>query len=72
MNKQQRSNRTYSRFDMRSAGIVDKAIALQSAAGTSYAAVFMKSEHIHSTVILRVLLRPGERRTPHTGDLRST
>lgn len=62
-----RTDQHYSRFDVNSSMIVDKGIALQAAAGTAFAARFMQSEKIQATVILRVLLRPHERRTGKSG-----
>ncbi len=57
-----RNSQSYSRFDVGSAVIVEKGIALQHIAGTAYAARFLQSERIGAAVILRVLLRPAQRR----------
>ncbi|CAN5138331.1 hypothetical protein BH11PSE11_BH11PSE11_05370 [soil metagenome] len=62
MNKQERLEKDYSRMDVRSAHIVEKALELQALVGTRYAAVVLHSEKIRSAVMLRVLLRPEERR----------
>lgn len=60
--KAERTGQHYSRFDAARTRIVDQGIALQDAAGTAFAARYMQSQNIQAAVILRVLLRPHERR----------
>lgn len=62
MNHPARTQASYARFDPRRAAIVDQGIALQAAAGTAFAAAFLKAEKINAAIILRVLLRPEQRR----------
>lgn len=50
------------RRDFVTAALVEQSIALQSQAGTRYAAVFLDYKGVPVDVALRVLLRPNERR----------
>ena len=57
-----RQQQQYSRFDTDTALVVEKGIVLQGKVGTGFAAAYLKSNRIATPVILRVLLRPAERR----------
>jgi hypothetical protein len=52
----------FMRRDFVTAALVEQSIALQSQAGTRYAAVFLDYKGVPVDVALRVLLRPNERR----------
>jgi hypothetical protein len=52
----------FSRCDRETAEIVEKGVALQEVCGTRCAAEFLKYRMISMDVVVRVLLRPEERR----------
>lgn len=52
----------FMRRDFVTAALIEQGIALQSQAGTRYAAVFLDYKGVPVDIALRVLLRPSERR----------
>lgn len=56
----------FMRRDFVTAALVEQSIALQSQAGTRYAAVFLDYKGVPVDIALRVLLRPNERRKVFT------
>lgn len=56
----------FMRRDFVTAALVEQSIALQTQAGTRYAAVFLDYKGVPVDIALRVLLRPNERRKMHS------